>query len=1023
MSKSKQWYLEPINWTLSGKGFSEKNIQQVFIHLLGKQQLFDPKEIRHQVIEPAPPTSKSSKSSKTSNSSKSSPTKKAKQPKPKKMSRKEQIIEANTLRILMEKEKSDLTKIHHHIQKKCFTLPKLETGLGRLMWMGNLLKYYFQQSDLVETYDVYLDLQWMLENIKKDTTNTTNTDTLNTRYLTTFKSEYRDTLSLVKDWIKEQIPSSKSAIYQLTQMHDRMPPLTRFKKKFRLDEWQQRALCAVEDRRSLLICAPTSSGKTVITTYLSLVSGPKIFVVPSESLVWQVASIFSPLLHGKIALLSENIQYLPDHEVELFIGTPRVMETFLVKENLAPDITYGIFDEIHDLNGPEGDCTERILKLLDCPVLALSATIGNPQELTEWWRQFRPDLRCITHQSRFLNLQRYSFNILTNNIDPVSPVKMLTLSQIQDPDFIKSSLELTPPDLYRLWLDMKKHFPESEIQPLHPKRFEPFQNSYRITLPQCNLYEKMLQEKLHGLSLKYPGEMEQMCFADTDDSTETSTAAEPTETSTAAASTSTSTSTGEDESSYHLATRLQQRDLLPSLWFQQHSIECDRHYQHLVNLLEKKENEAYPDYQRQLEQRWEEYRANEKKLADMESLERQHGDDYSPSETAQFRLPQPPPLGQPHPKFVCFPKAKSLKPSDLEGLITKLAREMHLKQPERHPFIRGLRRGIGLYLYHLPLAYLQMVQRLAQEGVLGVVFSDISLAYGVNMPFRTVVFCHDHPQLDALVAKQMAGRAGRRGMDTQGNLLYYQIPWKKICQLSWGSLVRVTGRNIYHPLLALGEATSPETLDRVCQYPLLHHTSVDHQSSLPVAIGEYPDYSRSLISSLGLTTDPVHPFIDLIWHLRNYPAEAVTLWKMTNLIRRYFARRRDERDDVRLFLLLSYLVERKPSSTTTCLPDLDEIHPGLSTEFRDIQETLPEELRLAYLDQPLDASLYQIFQNNRIPPEYTPDQIDLAIKRLRNIGEVCRIYRNRMILKTEYLSLEEIFRKTFRRIYYVILAC
>ena len=107
----------------------------------------------------------------------------------------------------------------------------------------------------------------------------------------------------------------------------------------------------------------------------------------------------------------------------------------------------------------------------------------------------------------------------------------------------------------------------------------------------------------------------------------------------------------------------------------------------------------------------------------------------------------------------------------------------------------------------------------------------------------------------------MAGRAGRRGMDTQGNILYYQIPWQKICQLSWGSLVRVTGRNIYHPLLALGEATSPETLDRVCQYPLLHHTSVDHQPSLPVAIGEYPDYSRSLISSLGLTTEPITPLL------------------------------------------------------------------------------------------------------------------------------------------------------------------
>ena len=95
-----------------------------------------------------------------------------------------------------------------------------------------------------------------------------------------------------------------------------------------------------------------------------------------------------------------------------------------------------------------------------------------------------PDLRCITHQSRFLNLQRYSFNILTNNIDPVSPVKMLTLSQIQDPDFIKSSLELTPPDLYRLWLDMKKHFPESEIKPLilNGLSFSKFLSYYSTTV-------------------------------------------------------------------------------------------------------------------------------------------------------------------------------------------------------------------------------------------------------------------------------------------------------------------------------------------------------------------------------------------------------------------------------------------------------------------------------------------------------------------------------------------------------------
>jgi ATP-dependent RNA helicase DDX60 len=39
-----------------------------------------------------------------------------------------------------------------------------------------------------------------------------------------------------------------------------------------------------------------------------------------------------------------------------------------------------------------------------------------------------------------------------------------------------------------------------------------------------------------------------------------------------------------------------------------------------------------------------------------------------------------------------------------------------------------------------------------------VVFSDHSLAYGVNMPFRTSTFCGDDPDLlTPLMAAQMSG--------------------------------------------------------------------------------------------------------------------------------------------------------------------------------------------------------------------------------------------------------------------------
>jgi hypothetical protein len=63
---------------------------------------------------------------------------------------------------------------------------------------------------------------------------------------------------------------------------------------------------------------------------------------------------------------------------------------------------------------------------------------------------------------------------------------------------------------------------------------------------------------------------------------------------------------------------------------------------------------------------------------------------------------------------------------------------------DAHALIRGLRRGIGLYINDVSLAtYKRVVQRLATRGKLAVVFSDESLAFGVNMPFRSCIFCGD----------------------------------------------------------------------------------------------------------------------------------------------------------------------------------------------------------------------------------------------------------------------------------------
>ena len=74
-------------------------------------------------------------------------------------------------------------------------------------------------------------------------------------------------------------------------------------------------------------------------------------------------------------------------------------------------------------------------------------------------------------------------------------------------------------------------------------------------------------------------------------------------------------------------------------------------------------------------------------------------------------------------------------------------------------------------------------------GKLAVVVSDDSLAFGVNMPFRTCVFTGQmNGELTPLMAQQMSGRAGRRGLDTQGNLVYVGAPASFIRSLMIGKV-------------------------------------------------------------------------------------------------------------------------------------------------------------------------------------------------------------------------------------------
>lgn len=95
-----------------------------------------------------------------------------------------------------------------------------------------------------------------------------------------------------------------------------------------------------------------------------------------------------------------------------------------------------------------------------------------------------------------------------------------------------------------------------------------------------------------------------------------------------------------------------------------------------------------------------------------------------------------------------------------------------------HPDLDSLRRGMAVHHAGMLPLWKSLVESLFAQGLVKVVFATETLAAGINMPARTTVisalskFTGDGLRpLTGSEMLQMSGRAGRRGMDSAGNVV------------------------------------------------------------------------------------------------------------------------------------------------------------------------------------------------------------------------------------------------------------
>ena len=99
--------------------------------------------------------------------------------------------------------------------------------------------------------------------------------------------------------------------------------------------------------------------------------------------------------------------------------------------------------------------------------------------------------------------------------------------------------------------------------------------------------------------------------------------------------------------------------------------------------------------------------------------------------------------------------------------------------------LEPLYRGIAAHHAGILPAWKSLVEKLFQSGLIKVVFATETLAAGINMPARTTVINslskrtdNGHRLLHASEFLQMSGRAGRRGMDSEGHVVTVETPFE-----------------------------------------------------------------------------------------------------------------------------------------------------------------------------------------------------------------------------------------------------
>nr|XP_014342204.1 PREDICTED: probable ATP-dependent RNA helicase DDX60 [Latimeria chalumnae] len=596
------------------------------------------------------------------------------------------------------------------------------------------------------------------------------------------------------------------------------------------DTWQRELLDAVDNNESAVIVAPTSSGKTYASYYCmekvlrESNDGVVVYVAPTKALVNQVMATVcnrfdKTLPDGMTVCGVFTRDYRHDAlNCQVLVTVPQCLEILMLsphRQNWVQKIKYVIFDEVHCLGGEIGaDVWEHLLVMIRCPFLALSATIRNPKDLAEWLQSVKRywqkadiaiessvssngttagtkksklkmkgekksyKVRLVTYGERYNDLEKYLCIPKKDGFEfpHYHPCAALTVNHIQKYG-IPSDLLLSPQECIKLYDTMASVWQKwPKAQELDPEVFASFKDKVVIKKTDVRIYEEQLKNELTSWiklgHIKEAGKVLHNLQPNVKDVD----------------------SKNCIKSFPLLVEELKKMDKLPALFFSFNILLVERLAEATeCYLKEKEKSRRKPDTEKKIEHL-------ENKLLKLAKYTKkvQSVDTLKPSSKTDREILKESELQALQRRYHEVSKISpdytyaNEKAEDKE-ILDKIFYRMR-SQRSSSSLKSLLKRGIGFHHGSLNLKGRQAVEMLFRLGFVRVVTATGSLALGINMPCRTVVFVGDSVFLNALQVRQMSGRAGRRGFDMLGNVVFYDVPLPKVQRLMKADIPELKGQ-------------------------------------------------------------------------------------------------------------------------------------------------------------------------------------------------------------------------------------